>query len=112
MGRSFVGGVVEKVLERLEQQRTETTAVRVCLLKPITFEHHDKEILREILGILGRITAPGDESKNRPPIDAAELGKRCAGVFLSGLRVGAGKNEAPARRDERARLGGSFVPGG
>jgi hypothetical protein len=49
----FVGGVIEKVLYQLEEQRTETAPTRVCILKPITFQYHDKEILREMLGILG-----------------------------------------------------------
>src|SRR6266513_3980357 len=94
---NFVGGVIEKVLERLEQQRTETAAAGVCILKPITFQYHHKEILREVLGVLGRITTSGDESKNRPPIDAAKLGECRTGFLLFVFGVGTGKNKIPGR---------------
>src|SRR6059036_1311015 len=82
---NFVGGIIEKVLERLEQQRTETAAAGVCILKPITFQYHHKEILREVLGVLGRITTSADESKNRPPIDAAKLAECSMGFLLFAL---------------------------
>ena len=109
---NFVGGVIEKVLERLEQQRTETPAVAVCILKPITSEYHHKEILREVLSVLGRITASADESKNRPPIDAAKLSECRMGFLLFAFGVGTGKNEAPARGDKRAPPDGWFVRAG
>ncbi len=109
---NFVGGVIEKVLERLEQQRTETAAAGVCILKPITFQYHHKEILREVLGVLGRITTSADESKNRPPIDAAKLGECRTGFLLFAFGAGTGKNEAPARGDECAPPDGSFVRAG
>ena len=109
---NFVGGVIEKVLERLEQQRTETAAAGVCILKPITFQYHHKEILREVLGVLGRFTTSADESKNRPPIDAAKLGECRTGFLLFAFGARSGKNEAPARSDERAPPDGSFVRAG
>ena len=107
-----VGGVIEKVLERLEQQRTETAAAGVCILKPITFQYYQKEILCEVLGVMGRITTLADESKNRPPIDAAKLGECRTGFLLFAFGAGTGKNEAPARGDECAPPDSSFVRSG
>src|SRR5207247_3660916 len=96
-GMNVVGGVIEKVLERLEQQRTETAAAGVCILKPITFQYHHKEILREVLGVLGRITTSADESKNRPPIEAAKLGECCTGFLLFAFGAGTGVDYDQAR---------------
>jgi hypothetical protein len=49
---SFLGGISEKILERLEQERTEATAIRVGVLEPVMFQYLRKEILREVLRIL------------------------------------------------------------
>jgi hypothetical protein len=51
-GLSFLGGISEKILERLEQERTEATAIRVGVLEPVMFQYLRKEILREVLRIL------------------------------------------------------------
>jgi hypothetical protein len=109
---NFVGGVIEKVLERLEQQRTETAAAGVCILKPITFQYYHKEILREVLGVVGRITTSANESKNRLPIDAAKLGECRIGFVLFAFGARTGKDQAPARRDECAPPDSWFVRAG
>jgi hypothetical protein len=109
---NFVSGVIQKVLDGREQQRTKTTAAGVCILKPITFQYHHKKILREVLGVLGRITTSGDESKNRPPVYAAKLGECRTGFLLFAFGAGTGKNKAPACRDECAPPDGSFVRAG
>src|ERR1700745_1406834 len=66
------------MLNRLEQQRTKTATIRVCVLKPIIFQYSEKEILSQVLGVLGRGIATRDEEKNRPPRNATELGQSCA----------------------------------
>src|SRR5215468_8289603 len=109
---NFVGGIMQKVMQRLEQQRTETAAVGVCILKPITFQYHHEEVLSQILGVLGRITTSADESKNRPPIGAAKLGECRRGFMLFAFGAGSGENEAPACGDERAPPGSSFARAG
>ena len=48
-----LGGVIKKVLERLEQERTKPAAIRISVLEPVTFQNHHKKILSEILRILG-----------------------------------------------------------
>ena len=108
---NFVSRVIEKVIERLEQQRTETAAARVCILKPITFQYHHKEILREVLGVLGRITTSGDKSENRSPVGAAKLGECRTGFLLFAFGAGTGKNDGPACGDESAP-DSSFVRAG
>jgi hypothetical protein len=48
----FRHGIVQEVLERLEQKRSEPASDRIGVPEPVTFEHHNKKILGEILCIL------------------------------------------------------------
>src|SRR5437899_13105369 len=63
----------------------------------MTFKHHYKKILRQVLSVGDGIALVADESKNRPPINFAKLGKRFAHLLLAAFRIRAGKNNAPRR---------------
>ena len=69
----------------------------------MTFEHHKKKILRQILGVGNEMAAAADESENRSPISLAELGQRFARPLLVARRVGAVKDYAPSRGGEPIR---------
>jgi hypothetical protein len=44
--------VNQKILERLKQERTESSAIGVGVPQPVTFQYHRKKILRKVLRIL------------------------------------------------------------
>ena len=50
-GVAFLGGVNEKILERLEQERTEPAAMRVGVLEPVVVQYHQEKILGKVLRI-------------------------------------------------------------
>src|SRR5205823_8329471 len=72
-GFVLVGDVVKKILERLEQERTETPATLIRLPQPVSFQNHQEKILREVLRVLGRIAAAADVGKNGAPVSSAKL---------------------------------------
>ena len=72
-GLFLVGDVVKKILERLEQERTETPATLIRLPQPVSFQDHQEEILGEVLRVLGRIAAATDVGKNGAPISSAKF---------------------------------------
>jgi hypothetical protein len=78
------------------------------MFEPITFQHHEKKILGEILGVLGGMAAPADERKDRPPIEAAEFRERLSGFLIVGPDIGGSEDEAPARGREVARGAAAF----
>ena len=53
--------VVQEILERFEQEGAKPATIRIGMLEPITFQHHEEKILGEILRVLGRMAAPADE---------------------------------------------------
>ena len=57
----FFGGIVQEVAERFEQERPEPAAGGIGVPEPVTFQHHKKKVLGEILGVLRGVTAPADE---------------------------------------------------
>jgi hypothetical protein len=63
--------VAEEISQGLQQQRTETTSVAVGALKKRSLQQVCEKILREILCILGRVTAAADIGEDRPPIGLA-----------------------------------------
>src|SRR5213596_1015396 len=65
------------------------------MLEKTAFKHHDKKILGQVLCIGDGMALAADKSKNRPPINFAQVGERFAGLLLVASRVCAGKNHAP-----------------
>jgi len=95
--------MVEEILNRLEHEGAETAALLIGVLKPIALQNHDKEVLSEILGFLGRVALPAHKREYWPPVDSAKLGQRLTRHLR--IRVGCGQNQAPARGSKHARLG-------
>src|SRR5947209_17239804 len=92
--------IVQKVLQRLEHQRTEAPASRIGALQKLTFKHRDKKILRQVLGVRRRISPPANESEDRSPVYFAKFRQRLVDLLLVAVPVGAGNYNAPACREE------------
>ena len=103
-GLFLVGDVVKKILERLEQERTETPATLIRLPQPVSFQNHQEEILRKILRVLTRITAAADVGKNGAPVSSAQLRECLSSFLLVAIGVRPSKDETPARGGEHTRL--------
>jgi hypothetical protein len=99
LGMALFGRVREKILERSEQERAESTPARVSQFQKITFEDHDEEILREILCVADRIASPTNKGEDGPPVGAAKLGEGTIAVLVRARWIGT-KNHAPMRRGE------------
>src|SRR6476646_9462745 len=67
----FLSGVAEEVTQRFQQQRTEMTPIAVGELKKRPLQQAGEKVLREILCILGRVTAAADIGEDWPPIRLA-----------------------------------------
>ena len=81
------GELSMRKFERGEQERSESPPIYVRSLEQITFQNHEEKILRQILRIFQRVASPADEGKNRPPINAAELGQRFARLSFLTLPI-------------------------
>src|SRR5713101_6509298 len=79
----------------------------IRLSEPIAFQDHDKEILGEILRLLHGITVAANEQEDRSPVGSAKLSQRFARLLFIRVRVGCGKNQAPACGSEHTQLGWS-----
>ena len=97
--------IVQKVLQRLEHQRTEAPASRISALQKLTFKHRDKKILRQVLGVRRRMSPAANESEDRPPVYFAKFRQRLVHLLLVAVRIGAGKHNAPACRNETTGRG-------
>src|SRR5207244_483043 len=106
---SLLRRIIEKILERPKQERTEAPAIRVGVLEPVRFKHHHKEILRQVLRVLSRITTPANKRENGPPISPAKLGQGVARLLLFAFGIGGGKDETPPRSREHARLASTLA---
>ena len=95
----FFGGIDEKIIQRLEQQRPESPAPRIGGLNEAAFQKHDKKILGEILRVRRRIAAPINKGENGAPINLTKLGEIGVGGLLR-ARDGAVAEQAPARGRE------------
>src|SRR5438034_90240 len=96
---------MKKILERLEQERAESTAALVGLPQPVSFQNHQEKILCKILRVLSRIAAAADVGKNWAPIRSAKLRQRFSSLLLITLGVRPSKDETPARGGEHPRFG-------
>jgi hypothetical protein len=74
-------GAGQKILQRPQQKRTETPALRIGRLEKISFQDHDEKILGQVLRVGRGIAAAINESENWPPINLAKL--REAGIDLA-----------------------------
>src|SRR5438477_6119546 len=92
--------VNEKLFQRCEQQRAESTTIWVSALKETALQQHKKKALSQILGVWNGTAAPADESENGAPINAAKVGQGAARLILVRAGFCAGKNHAPARSRE------------
>ena len=70
--------VGEKIPHQREQKRTKAPAVGIGLFQPFAREQVAEKILRRILGIPARQSAPPGKGVGRPPVSAAETVKRRA----------------------------------
>ena len=68
--RAFVRGLCRKFWTDLSRRNGSGRAA-IGVAQPIAFQNHDKEILGEILSILGRVSLAADVRKNRMPVSAA-----------------------------------------
>jgi hypothetical protein len=93
----FLGSVAQKILQSSEHKRTESSASSISTLKQMTFKHHNKKTLGQILSFGNRMSLLADESKNRTPINFAKLRKRFAQLSLVASCIRARKNDAPPR---------------
>ena len=100
----LIGDVVKKILERLEQKRTEPAAGLVGLPQPVSFQNHQEKILRNVLCVLTRITAAADVGKNGAPVSSAKLRECLSSFLLVAIGVRPSKDETPARGGEHTRL--------
>ena len=101
----LIGGVVKKILEGLEQKRTETPAALVGLPQPISFQNHQEEILRNVLRVFIGIAAAADVGKNGSPVSSAKLRQGLSSLWLVALGVRPSKDQTPARGGEHPRFG-------
>ena len=92
--------IAQKVLQRFEHQRTETPASWIGALQKLTFKHHDKKILRQVLGVLRRMSQAANKREDRSPVYFAKLRQRRLHLLGAAVRVDAGKHNAPACRVE------------
>ncbi|SRR6266480_7355630 len=99
----FVSGIVQKIVERFEQEGPKTSAIRVRALEEMTFKEHNKKILGKILCIRNRVTVPADESENRSPVGLAKLTQCIARSLSADATVRARKHDAPACGGETRR---------
>ena len=90
--------VREKMFQRREQARAKLAMLGVQALEIILFQEPREECLREIFGILLRVTFAPDVSVERKPIAPAKLAQRAIRL-RRGLAPG-GQHHRPARRDE------------
>ena len=84
----FFGGVVQEVLERLEQEVPKPAACWIGMLEPVTLEHHKKKILGEVLRVLRGMAAPADERKDGTPIEPAEFRQSLLSLLIVATEVG------------------------
>ena len=94
------GGIAQEILQRLQHERTKPSTTPIGTLEETTFKHHNKKILRQILGVGNGIALLADESENRPPINFAKLGECFARLLLVAARIRTGQDNAPPRRHE------------
>jgi hypothetical protein len=100
--------VVQKILERFEQERAKPATIRIGMLEPITFQHHKEKILGEILRVLGRMATPADERQKRPPIKSAEFRQGPSRSSVVAREIGRSKDKTPTRRREVSIGAGAF----
>ncbi len=104
----FRRGIVQKVLERLEQERPEPASGGIGVAEPVAFQHHYEKILGKILRILGGVTAPAHERKDRTPIEPTKFRKGLLRFLVVGPQIGRGEDKAPSCRREVAIVTTAF----
>src|SRR6266487_6227749 len=92
--------IAQKILQRFEHQRTEAPASWIGALQKLTFKHHDKKILCQVLGVWRRMSQAANEREDRSPVYFAKFRQRLVHLLRAAVRVGAGKHNAPACRSE------------
>ena len=92
--------IAQKVLQRLEHQRTEAPASWIGALEKLTVKHHDKKILCQVLGVRRRMSQTANEREDWSPVYFAKFCQRRVHLLRAAVRVDAGKHNAPACRIE------------
>ena len=85
-------GVIEEVLQRFEEERTETAAFAIGLFKELVFQDREKEILGQVLRVRLGMTTANDEKKDRAPVNAAELGECFSGLGFVAFPIERGED--------------------
>lgn len=104
----LLGGIVQEIRERFEQEVTEPAAGGIGVPEPITFQHHKKKILGEILRVRSGMTAPADERKDGTPIEPAEFREGLLRLLFVASEIGRGENETPACCREVSSFAATF----
>ena len=68
--------IAQKVFQRFEDQRTETSASWIRALQKLTFKHNDEKILCQVLGVRRRMSQAANEREDRPPVYLAKFRQR------------------------------------
>src|ERR1700722_11380900 len=89
---SFVG---HKEFQGSQNERPEAALFRVCTIKVSPFQHAHKETLRQILRLIGRITAPPQKGIQRVPVVLTQ-GSQC-GPSLLRTWIAGSQHQSPAR---------------
>ena len=97
---TLLGGIAQEILQRPEHERTESSASPIGTPKEVTFKHHNKKILCQVLSIGHGMPLVADASENWPPVNFAKLGECFTRLLLAAFRIRAGKDDAPPRRHE------------
>ena len=63
--------VGQKVLHRPQQKRAEAAALPIGDRQVILGQEADEELLRQVLGVLGRVARPANEGIEREPVALA-----------------------------------------
>jgi len=107
---SFVEIVEKKILERFKEQRPKPAAAWIRAFEEVSFKHHEKKVLGQVLRVGDGPSLPADESEHWTPIDFAKFRERFADRIFSEGGIGAGEDNAPAGGGEP--LGGVAARGG
>jgi hypothetical protein len=87
---TLLGGIAQEILQCPHHKRTKSSAIPIGTVKELTFKHHEKKILGQILSVGNGMTLVTNESKNRSPINFAKFRQCFAHLLLAAFRIRAG----------------------
>jgi len=84
----LLGGIVQKIAERFQEERTKPPAGGIGVPEPVALEDHDEKILGEILRVLGGMSSPADKRKDGAPVKPAKFRERLARLLIVAAEIG------------------------